>query len=267
MRKNRNKELDIKNTKRILNNLPVEPEGEKNWLGHGDGGAVIDKMLLKGATMQELFEEQQLLLRNKGVGRKHKSSIYNHIRHLKGQKENEHGLLITDPKTNRGVYRFNYSSKSNDIETIGKLKSNLENNYHEKLNKIKETERESIISQRVGQNSLRELLLQLYENKCAMCDVDAVKVLRASHIVPWSEDKNIRLEPTNAILLCGLHDLAFDKGLIIVNADFTIFLPNKPDGLREVLGKFTHDELRLPASKEYHPKTEYLQRHKDVNSK
>ena len=64
------KKLDAENTRRVLNNLPAITKGKKNWLDHGDGGAVIDKMLLKGATMQELFEEQQLLLRNIGCRKK-----------------------------------------------------------------------------------------------------------------------------------------------------------------------------------------------------
>ena len=123
-----------------------------------------------------------------------------------------------------------------------------------------------MVHQRIGQDILRKELLKRYENKCAMCNVDEKDVLRASHIIPWSEDKSIRLDPTNAILLCGLHDLAFDKGLITINDDFSISLPDEPDGLHNVLSKFTHEKLNLPTSKEYHPKIEFLQRHRATNS-
>jgi len=162
-------------------------------------------------------------------------------------------LTIIKPEDENGIYKFDYPATSK--------KEELEDAFSIKNKEIKDTERKIIISQRIGQNILREELLKLYENKCAMCNVDAVEVLRASHIVPWSEDESIRLDSTNAILLCGLHDLAFDKGLITVNNDFSISLPNKPKGLRNVLNKFTQDKLRLPVSEEYYPKTEYLQRY------
>lgn len=47
-----------------------------------------------------------------------------------------------------------------------------------------------------------------------MCDVDTPEVLRASHIIPWNEDIDKRLDLCNVILLCGLHDLAFEKNLL-----------------------------------------------------
>ena len=247
MSKNRDKKLDIENTKRILNNLPVVTKGSRNWLGHIDGGAIIDEMLIKGATLQELQKTLEKIRTEK--------SIKNHFRHL----ENYHGLSIADHKI-EGVYRFDYSTETNKHKT-----QQLKKSYDKKIKKLTDTERKSIVSQRIGQDTLRKLLLNEYENKCAMCDVDAVEVLRASHIVPWSKDKKIRLELSNAILLCGLHDLAFDKGLITINDDFSISLPKKPKGLTNVLEKCTYEKLNLPKSKESHPNPEYLLRHKKLN--
>jgi len=254
MSKYRDIQLDIENTKRKLKNLSVSTNSKKNWLGHkSEICKKIDEMLLKGATKKEFILEIKLLKNERPEDR-----VSEHIYHLKDTIEG-HGLTIIEPEDENGIYKFDYPTTSK--------KEELEDAFSTKNGKIKDTERKAMVSQRIGQNILRKELLKLYNNKCAMCDVDAFEVLRASHIIPWSEDKDIRLDPTNAILLCGLHDLAFDKGLITVNNDFTISLPNKPDGLRDVLNKFTRSKLRLPASKEYHPKTEYLQRHKDINSK
>lgn len=249
MSKNRNIKLDIENTKRMLNNLPVETQGKKNWLGHSGGGAIIDKMLLKGATKEEI---------DKKCGRKSGSS--SHISELR----NHHGLQIIYPN-NGDICRFNYLSEDNDISSISKIKDDIKNTYIERLKNIKETERASIVSQRIGQDTLRKSILQLYSNKCAMCDVDAVEVLTVSHIVPWNEDETIRLEPVNSILLCGLHDLAFDKKIITINDDFSISFPNKPEGLLKVLKKITYEKLNLPNNEEFYPKIEFLQRHRNIS--
>ena len=37
-----------------------------------------------------------------------------------------------------------------------------------------------------------------------------LKLLVASHIIPWSENKEERLNPTNGICLSSLYDKAFD---------------------------------------------------------
>jgi len=249
MSKNRDIKLDINNTKRKLKNLPVENEGKKNWLGHSGGGAKIDELLLKGATKIDLDDER---IREYGS--------FSHISHLR----NSHGLQIIYPN-NDGICQFNYPSESDEIDEVSKLKNDIENTYIEKLKNINETERESIISQRAGQDILRKSILHLYNNKCAMCDVDAVEVLTVSHIVPWSEDENSRLKPSNSILLCGLHDLAFDKRLITIDNDFSIYFPNKPEGLIQVLKKITYKKLNLPTLKEFYPKTEFLEHHRNAS--
>jgi len=251
MSKNRDILLDIENTKRMLNNLPVVTHGKNNWLGHeyGSGAAKIDEMLLKGTSKKEI---------DKQCGRESGSS--SHISHLRS----DHGLQIIYPNSG-GICRFNYPSGNDDVIYSSKIKDDIEKTYIEKLKNIKETERSSIVSQRVGQDTLRKSMLQLYNNKCAMCDVDAVEVLTVSHIVPWNEDEAIRLEPSNSILLCGLHDLAFDKKIITINDDFSISFPNKPEGLLKVLKKITYEKLNLPKNEECYPKIEFLQRHRNTS--
>ena len=247
MSKNRDILLDIENTKRMLKNLPVVIHGKKNWLGHSGGGAKIDEMLLKGATKEEI---------DKKCGRESGSS--SHISELR----NHHGLQIIYPN-NGGICRFNYLPENDNISDSSKIKDDIEKAYIKKLKNIKETERESIVSQRIGQDILRKSILKLYNNKCAMCDVDATEVLKVSHIVPWNEDESIRLDPLNSILLCGLHDLAFDKKIITINDDFSIVLPNKPEGLLEILKKITYKKLNLPQIAAFYPKKEFLKRHRN----
>ncbi len=158
MSKNRDIKLDIENTKRKIKNLPVENEGKKNWLGHGGGGAIIDEMLITGATKIDLDDER---IRESGSS--------SHISHLR----NFHGLQITYPN-NGGICRFNYFFENDNTSKITQIQDSIENTYTEKLKNISETDRMSIVSQRVGQDTLRRSILQLYNNKCAMCIVDAI---------------------------------------------------------------------------------------------
>jgi predicted restriction endonuclease len=50
------------------------------------------------------------------------------------------------------------------------------------------------------------------------------RLLIASHIVPWSSDKQIRLNPSNGLCLSAIHDRAFDKGLMTLSDDLKIVI-------------------------------------------
>ena len=82
------------------------------------------------------------------------------------------------------------------------------------------------------------------------------------HIIPWAENENTRLEVKNAILLCGLHDLAFENKIITLSNSYKIHISSSPKGLAKVLKSITYPELRLPASKEHYPSKKYIQEHR-----
>jgi hypothetical protein len=69
---------------------------------------------------------------------------------------------------------------------------------------------------RKGQDIFRANLLNLWGGCCAATGIDDAKLLRASHIIPWSKCENdaMRLDKYNGILLSALWDSAFDSGLI-----------------------------------------------------
>ena len=124
------------------------------------------------------------------------------------------------------------------------------------------TEIKALINQRVGQDSLRKELLRIYSGRCAMCNIDEPKLLRASHIIPWSEEEKTRLDLRNAILLCGLHDLSFEFGHITLLPSFKIqFNQNTSSDTLNLLKTITRKKLRLPLYKEFNPKKEFLARH------
>ncbi|EBK2060178.1 HNH endonuclease, partial [Salmonella enterica subsp. enterica serovar Typhi] len=75
---------------------------------------------------------------------------------------------------------------------------------------------------RINQGVLRKIVLKDYDQQCALCSIDKPNLLICSHIKPWAIDSDNRLNPSNAICLCVLHDALFDKGYIGLNKDYKI---------------------------------------------
>lgn len=83
------------------------------------------------------------------------------------------------------------------------------------------TEAERLVVQRIGQNLFRDALLDYWDRRCPLTGITDPDLLRASHIVAWAEcdDDAHRLDAHNGLLLSGLWDLAFDKGLVSFDDD------------------------------------------------
>lgn len=89
-------------------------------------------------------------------------------------------------------------------------------------------EKERLIKTRVNQSLFRKIVLATYNNKCCITGLAQPELLIASHIVPWSQNESIRLNPMNGLCLNALHDKAFDSGLIAIRPDdYTVILSDK----------------------------------------
>jgi hypothetical protein len=101
-----------------------------------------------------------------------------------------------------------------------------------------------------------------YGYRCAITGIATRDFLVASHIVPWSEDQSVRLDPSNGICLSLLVDRAFEKGHLLIEDDLTIRIDwgrvGNDRALRSQLGPYDGQKLSAP-SKEA-PQPEYLQR-------
>jgi HNH endonuclease len=77
------------------------------------------------------------------------------------------------------------------------------------------TEAERLVIQRIGQDIFRDALMDYWGGRCPMTGITDPALLRASHIVPWSEcSDDQRLDVHNGLLLSALWDAAFDTGLV-----------------------------------------------------
>lgn len=81
---------------------------------------------------------------------------------------------------------------------------------------------------RVGQVKLRSKIIKYYNGKCALCNIKMKDILVASHIKSWSTSSQTeKVDPSNAILLCKLHDGLFDRGHISLDDNFNVIYKNK----------------------------------------
>lgn len=102
-----------------------------------------------------------------------------------------------------------------------------------------------------------------------MTGVQTTALLVASHIIPWSESVTDRLKPTNGLCLNALHDKAFDKYLITVQAEsLKIVVSSKlllhksgNEFLQQNFSALNGKEIIMP--QKFFPSTDALKRHND----
>jgi putative restriction endonuclease len=78
------------------------------------------------------------------------------------------------------------------------------------------TEAERLVIQRVGQDIFRRGLIEYWQGRCAVTQLNVVPLLRASHIRPWAacDTDAQRLDVFNGLLLAPQVDALFDGGWI-----------------------------------------------------
>jgi predicted restriction endonuclease len=114
------------------------------------------------------------------------------------------------------------------------------------------TETKAIVTQRRHQSFFRKAVIGSYGNRCGITGLSIPSLLRASHIIPWSESEEHRLNPSNGLCLSGTYDLAFDQFLITFDEDLRLVISQHLKGVKanqEVTRAFLEKEgskLLLP---------------------
>jgi hypothetical protein len=78
------------------------------------------------------------------------------------------------------------------------------------------TDAERLVIQRIGQDIFRARLMDYWQGRCPLTGITDQALLRASHIIPWSECESDaeRLDVHNGLLLSASWDAAFDRALV-----------------------------------------------------
>ena len=128
--------------------------------------------------------------------------------------------------------------------------------------------RKVVTEQRIKQSFFRRAVLSSYRGRCCMSGLSESRLLIASHIVPWSQDKANRLNPSNGLCLSAIHDRAFDKGLITLSEDMTVIVSaelkrSKEPFIAEVLISLDGKPIELP--ERFVPQKEFIEWHRNVH--
>ena len=125
-------------------------------------------------------------------------------------------LFIEKNKRGRNMYSNSLKQYRNFLAINNALL--LDTKFEQYVNDSQQltvTEKEAIITSRIGQGEFRKKLIEKYDGCCIVTGVNDKRILLASHIRPWAVSSNEqRLSADNGLLLSPLYDKLFDVGLI-----------------------------------------------------
>jgi len=125
---------------------------------------------------------------------------------------------------------------------------------------LSKTERDAIVKARIGQGQFRERLIGYWKG-CAITGCQEPKLLKASHIKPWSKSKlEERLHIYNGLLLSPTLDACFDSGLISFDNCGKILISTKFNE-KDMKALGINKDMKLSAIKPGHQK--YLAYHRE----
>ncbi len=167
----------------------------------------------------------------------------------------------------RVLSQFN-DYQGDESELVKNLKTNIRYPKYltEGLDKKQGQEVLRSVKVRINQNLFRKMILIIYNQSCCITGLNIPEVIRASHIIPWAEDSNKRLDPRNGLCLSATYDAAFDKNLISLDNDYRIILSKNITDYytnKSVKEYFINKEgakVMLPTS--YIPHKDYLENHR-----
>lgn len=159
-----------------------------------------------------------------------------------------------------------------------KLRAKFESKTIEQLNNIDEDDlpkegktREQIIQARVNQSFFRKTVLAAYNNTCCITGINQPELLVAGHIRPWKEDIKNRLNPRNGIALNGLHDKAFENGLMTITTDYKIKISRilKKQKNQKIIQDYflSFDDKPIILPSRFLPDCEFLKYHNEFKYK
>jgi putative restriction endonuclease len=122
-----------------------------------------------------------------------------------------------------------------------------------------------VTEQRIKQHFFRRSVLSSYRGRCCISGLSDARLLMASHIVPWSDDKANRLNPSNGLCLSAIHDKAFDRGLITISDDYDVILSKQlkrsdDDFVAQIFLPFEGRRIELP--EKFIPNIDFIVRHR-----
>jgi putative restriction endonuclease len=130
------------------------------------------------------------------------------------------------------------------------------------------TETDAMVRARRGQQFFRRSVLNAYGVRCCISGINVPQFLVASHIKPWKDSPDERLNPRNGLCLFSLHDAAFDHGLLTLDDDFRIVLSQylkacfPHEAFEKSFLAYEGQSIALPSK--FAPDPQFLEYHRSV---
>jgi hypothetical protein len=116
------------------------------------------------------------------------------------------------------------------------------------------------VTQRSGQSRFRTMLLDAYDNRCAVTRLNEPVVLEAAHIEPYSGAAS-NVAQNGLILKSDIHKL-FDRGLLVIQPDLTTMLaPSLQNGSYAI---HEGQRIHVPEREAFKPSPRLLEIHMDA---
>ena len=174
--------------------------------------------------------------------------------------------LILELLKNPNLYR----EEENIYYLIKKIKFNVQGNLFKSKDITdpndysgKNIKRE--VNQRQGQEQFRQKVLDNFRNRCCLTGEQNIRLLEASHIIPWSRRVDTQLDPRNGLCLSWIYHKLFDEGYFTLDNNLIIHISNQSVKLcnlnKYLLNRINRTEIQKPIQYNIHP--EYLEYHRN----
>lgn len=166
-------------------------------------------------------------------------------------------------KDNPGALTF--TVMADDRRSIpDQLEEQLDSEKEDDAKELRRRYFTAAVRQRAHQRTFRELVLDAYQNQCAMCRLRHRELLDAGHIIPDAEETG---EPvvSNGLALCKIHHAAFDRNIIGIRPDYRMEVREdilaERDGpmLRYGLQALHEENIQVPSNESHRPAREALE--------
>jgi putative restriction endonuclease len=115
----------------------------------------------------------------------------------------------------------------------------------------------------------RKAIAYVYNYQCSFCGLKVIHsltqtIVDGAHIKPFARFYNNQIG--NGIALCKNHHWAFDQGLFTIDDSYKIIVADEFEELSphaRAIKNFHGETLILPSDREYQPKLESLQWHRE----
>lgn len=114
---------------------------------------------------------------------------------------------------------------------------------------------------RRGMAAVRRATLLNYGGRCALCDINDLQLLVASHIARWADHPGARGQLANVICLCKVHDPLFELGYFALSDGLAVmWRPSITSLALRTWADICTGPFRLPAK--HPPSTTFLREHR-----